>query len=159
MPKFHRVVYAVLDTITSATETEEDARKDAEDIIREQNGCAADKGIIRITSHEEDVQNPITLKDVIKVQEPLRSWPSPAAIAAHKTCGGRWLCELESIFGNPPAVKIGQFYENTVFADYRLEDYCYETGRELWRLCLKFGPVDENYNRMPWPTDGKGKPL
>lgn len=150
MPKFHRVVYAVLDTITSATETEEDARKDAEDIIREQNGCAADKGIIRITSHEEDVQNPITLKDVIKVQEPLRSWPSPAAIAAHKKNGGRWLCEREMMFG-PPVVRIDVFYENGVFTDYQRKG-CVSPP-------LKFGPVDIDYNRMPWPTDKDGNPL
>lgn len=149
MPKFHRVVYAVLDTITSATETEEDARKDAEDIIREQNGCAADKGIIRITSHEEDVQNPITLKDVIKVQEPLRRWPSPAAIAAHKKNGGRWLCEETMGGWIPPIVKVGVFYEDDVFMVY---------GKTALSS-VKFGPVDENYNRMPWPTDGEGNPL
>lgn len=154
MPKFHRVVYAVLDTITSATETEEDARRDAEDIIREQNGCAADKGIIRITSHEEDVQNPITLKDVIKVQEPLRSWPSPAAIAAHKKNGGRWLCERSGGLITVPVVKIGVFYEDYAFIDY------HRTAKCLFRASvLKFGPVDKDYNRMPWPTDGEGNPL
>ena len=154
MPKFHRVVYAVLDTITSATETEEDARKDAEDIIREQNGCAADKGIIRITSHEEDVQNPITLKDVLKVQEPLRDWPSPAAIAAHRKRGGWWLCERSGGLITVPVVKIGVFYEDDAFIDYHRTTKCL-----FWASVLKFGPIDENYNRMPWPTDGKGKPL
>jgi len=154
MPKFHRVVYAVLDTITSATETEEDARKDAEDIIREQNGCAADKGIIRITSHEEDVQNPITLKDVLKVQEPLRDWPSPAAIAAHRKRGGWWLCERSGGLITVPVVKIGVFYEDDAFIDYHRTTKCL-----FWASVLKFGPIDENYNRMPWSTDGKGKPL
>lgn len=156
-----RATFVLMDTYT-ADGTFEEVEKATKSMIRETYGFI-DNEIIRILPYEEAVQNPITLKDVIKVQEPLRSWPSPAAIAAHKKNGGRWLCELESIFGNPPAVKIGQFYENTVFADYRLEDYCYETGllsvRELWRLCLKFGPVDENYNRMPWPKDKEGNLL
>lgn len=154
MPKFHRAVYVVLGTITSATETEEDARKDAEDIIREREGCAADKGIIRITSHEEDVQNPITLKDVLKVQEPLRDWPSPAAIAAHRKRGGWWLCERSGGLITVPVVKIGVFYEDDAFIDYHRTTKCL-----FWASVLKFGPIDENYNRMPWPTDGKGNPL
>ena len=153
-----RATFVLMDTYTNFGTSKEDVQKETKSKIREAYGFI-DNEIIRILPYEEAVQKPLSLEDVLKVEEPLREWPSPAAIAAHKKNGGRWLCELESIFGNPPAVKIGQFYENTVFADYRLEDYCYETGRELWRLCLKFGPVDENYNRMPWPTDGEGNPL
>ena len=150
MPKFHRVVYAVLDTITSATETEEDARKDAEDILREQNGCAADKSIIRITSHEEDVEKPLSLEDVLKVEEPLREWPSLAAISAHENNGGRWLGELK----HPNCgvdVRISTFYSGgRAFSSYN-KSYDSEY--------LRFGPVDKNYNRVPWPKDKEGNLL
>ena len=81
--------------------------------------------------------------------EPLRGWPSPAAIAAHKKNGGRWLCEETMGGWIPPIVKVGVFYEDDVFMVY---------GKTALSS-VKFGTVDENYNRMPWPTDGEGNPL
>lgn len=149
-PKIFEAVYAILDTVRCLGCTKEEALQKIKEEIKGRHGHV-DWEILRILPHEESVQKGTPqLKDVIKVQEPLRSWPSPAAIAAHKKNGGRWLCEREMMFG-PPVVRIDVFYENGVFTDYQRKG-CVSPP-------LKFGPVDIDYNRMPWPTDGEGNPL
>jgi hypothetical protein len=84
------------------------------------------------------------------VTEPLRSWPSGAAIAAHGENGGLWLCERKKpLFGKD--VRIGHFYcGGLAFKSY---------SKSYEEEFTKFGPVDNNYNRLPWPKDKEGNPL
>lgn len=147
-----RATFVLMDTYT-ADGTFEEVEKATKSMIRETYGFI-DNEIIRILPYEEAVQKPLSLEDVLKVEEPLREWPSPAAIAAHRKRGGQWLCERSGGLITVPVVKIGVFYEDDAFIDYHRTTKCL-----FWASVLKFGPVDENYNRMPWPTDGKGKPL
>lgn len=147
--KTFKVFFVLMDTHTASGTSKEDVQKSAESMIRETYGCIHQHKIVRILPHEEDVQKPLLLEDVLKVVEPLREWPSPAAIAAHKKRGGRWLFKEESSFSwIPPLVKIGVFYEDEVFMGY---------GKAL--SSIKFGPVDENYNRCEWPKDKEGNLL
>jgi hypothetical protein len=145
-----RATFVLLDTYTGFGTSKEDVQKSAESMIREKYGCIDHHKIVRILPHEEDVQKHITLEDVLKVEEPLREWPSPAAIAAHENSGGRWLGKRKHLsFGID--VRISTFYsEGRAFGSYN-KSYDSEY--------LRFGPVDENYNRLPWPKDKEGNLL
>lgn len=145
-----RATFVLLDTYTDFGTSKEDVQKSAESMIREKYGCIDHHKIVRILPHEEDVQKHITLEDVLKVEEPLREWPSPAAIAAHENSGGRWLGKRKHLsFGID--VRISTFYsEGRAFGSYN-KSYDSEY--------LRFGPVDENYNRVPWPKDEEGNLL
>lgn len=145
-----RATFVLLDTYTDFGTSKEDVQKSAESMIREKYGCIDHHKIVRILPHEEDVQKHITLEDVLKVEEPLREWPSPAAIAAHENNGGCWLGERKHpSFGID--VRISTFYsEGRAFGSYN-KSYDSEY--------LRFGPVDENYNRCGWPKDKEGNLL
>jgi hypothetical protein len=147
--KTFRAVFVLMGTYTDSGASKEGVQKSAESTIRETYGCI-DHHIVRILPHEEAVQKPLSLEDVLKVEEPLREWPSPAAIAAHENSGGRWLGKRKHLsFGID--VRISTFYsEGRAFGSYN-KSYDSEY--------LRFGPVDENYNRVPWPKDKEGNLL
>jgi len=143
-----RATFVLMDTYT-ADGTFEEVEKATKSMIRETYGFI-DNEIIRILPYEEAVQKPLSLEDVLKVEEPLREWPSLAAISAHENNGGRWLGELK----HPNCgvdVRISTFYSGgRAFSSYN-KSYDSEY--------LRFGPVDENYNRLPWPKDKEGNLL
>ena len=143
-----RATFVLMDTYT-ADGTFEEVEKATKSMIRETYGFI-DNEIIRILPYEEAVQKPLSLEDVLKVEEPLREWPSPAAISAHENNGGRWLGELK----HPNCgvdVRISRFYSGgRAFSSYN-KSYDSEY--------LRFGPVDKNYNRVPWPKDEEGNLL
>ena len=143
-----RATFVLMDTYT-ADGTFEEAEKATKSMIRYTYGFI-DNEIIRILPYEEAVQKPLSLEDVLKVEEPLREWPSPAAISAHENNGGRWLGELK----HPNCgvdVRISTFYSGgRAFSSYN-KSYDSEY--------LRFGPVDKNYNRVPWPKDEEGNLL
>ena len=147
--KTFRATFVLMDTHTVYGTSKEDAQKETKSMIRETYGFI-DNETIRILPYEEAVQKPLSLEDVLKVEEPLRGWPSPAAIAAHKKNGGRWLGKRKHLsFGID--VRISTFYsEGRAFGSYN-KSYDSEY--------LRFGPVDENYNRVPWPKDKEGNLL
>lgn len=148
--KTFRATFVLMDTYTDSCTSKEDVQKSAESVIRETYGCIHQHKIVRILPHEEDVQKPLSLEDVLKVEEPLREWPSPAAISAHENNGGRWLGELKHpSFGTD--VRISTFYSGGhAFCSYSKS---YDSEH------LKFGPVDSAYNRVPWPKDKEGNLL
>ena len=143
-----RATFVLMDTYT-ADGTFEEVEKATKSMIRETYGFI-DNEIIRILPYEEAVQKPLSLEDVLKVEEPLREWPSLAAISAHENNGGRWLGELK----HPNCgvdVRISTFYSGgRAFSSYN-KSYDSEY--------LRFGPVDKNYNRVPWPKDKEGNLL
>lgn len=143
-----RATFVLMDTYT-ADGTFEEVEKATKSMIRETHGFI-DNEIIRILPYEEAVQKPLSLEDVLKVEEPLREWPSPAAISAHENNGGRWLGELK----HPSCgvdVRISTFYSGgRAFSSYN-KSYDSEY--------LRFGPVDGSYNRVPWPKDEEGNLL
>ncbi len=147
--KTFRATFVLMDTHTVYGTSKEDAQKETKSMIRETYGFI-DNETIRILPYEEAVQKPLSLEDVLKVEEPLREWPSPAAIAAHENSGGRWLGKRKHLsFGID--VRISTFYsEGRAFGSYN-KSYDSEY--------LRFGPVDENYNRVPWPKDKEGNLL
>ena len=144
-----RATFVLMDTYTNFGTSKEDVQKETKSKIREAYGFI-DNEIIRILPYEEAVQKPLSLEDVLKVEEPLREWPSLAAISAHENNGGRWLGELK----HPNCgvdVRISTFYSGgRAFSSYN-KSYDSEY--------LRFGPVDENYNRLPWPKDKEGNLL
>ena len=144
-----RATFVLMDTYT-ADGTFEEVEKATKSKIREAYGFI-DNEIIRILPYEEAVQKPLSLEDVLKVEEPLRGWPSPAAISAHRKRGGRWLYEEKTQFWwlSSPVIKIGVFYENNIFMEHT----------KATATTARFGPVDENYNRVPWPKDEEGNLL
>lgn len=147
--KTFRATFVLMDTHNVYGTSKEDAQKETKSMIRETYGFINNE-TVRILPYEEAVQKPLSLEDVLKVEEPLRGWPSPAAIAAHENNGGRWLGERKHpSFGLD--VRISTFYsEGRAFGSYN-KSYDSEY--------LKFGPVDENYNRLPWPKDKEGNLL
>ena len=144
-----RATFVLMDTYTNFGTSKEDVQKETKSKIREAYGFI-DNEIIRILPYEEAVQKPLSLEDVLKVEEPLREWPSLAAISAHENNGGRWLGELK----HPNCgvdVRISTFYSGgRAFSSYN-KSYDSEY--------LRFGPVDKNYNRVPWPKDEEGNLL
>jgi len=145
-----RATFVLMDTYTNFGTSKEDVQKETKSKIREAYGFI-DNEIIRILPYEEAVQKPLSLEDVLKVEEPLRGWPSPAAISAHRKRGGRWLYEEKTQFWwlSSPVIKIGVFYENNIFMEHT----------KATATTARFGPVDENYNRLPWPKDKEGNLL